>query len=346
MGKTTLQTTALGRATALQQQAERALPFLISYKDMVLLSEADIQTLSKTRTFSNTVINELAIIAGNEGKFGLINFMNFANFSGNVPEVLTLNDVCIDGRTVNGAPSNLQRAWVNLSPILGRKRSPSDPINVTDIPRMQQLVIRALLSMSYNDSDRWLEPRLLVFIIESYSMTIASQLQIAFNLNFDEVRLVQTVFALYMAQLVSGKDEDTVKSWPSIINRCNFLGSQADIMDKLSVIDEALDGDHTLSIDRCIEMLKKNGPPRMARFESRMLYQMFSRTNAEAQSMVFALDYPPYWVYLILKTLSNDKNPIIATIFRISDLKKKAMLFASDLKSSKFFIPMVNRDVN
>jgi hypothetical protein len=73
---------------------------------------------------------------------------------------------------------------------------------------------------------------------------------------------------------------------------------------------------------------------------------MFSRTNAEAQSMVFALDYPPYWVYLILKTLSNDKNPIIATIFRISDLKKKAMLFASDLKSSKFFIPMVNRDVN
>ena len=77
MGHTYLQSTALGKATALQQQAERTLPFLVGYKDMILLKEEDIQSLSKLRTFSNTVINELAILASNEGKLSSIAFLNF-----------------------------------------------------------------------------------------------------------------------------------------------------------------------------------------------------------------------------------------------------------------------------
>ena len=226
MGQINLQATTLGKATALQQQAERALPFLISYKDMVLVPEIDIQALAKMRTFSNTVLNELAVLAGNEGKYSSINFLNFNGFNASIPEILTVNDITLDGMTVQGAPAFLQRAWVNLTPILGKKKNMSDPIYVTDIPRLQQLVIRALLSMSYNDSDRWLDPRLSVFIVESYSMTIAGQLQIAFNLNFDEVRLVQSVFALFYAQRLAGKDEDLIKEWPILINRCSFLGSQ------------------------------------------------------------------------------------------------------------------------
>lgn len=346
MGQINLQTTTLGRATALQQQAERALPFLISYKDMVLTPEIDIQALAKMRTFSNTVLNELAVLAGNEGKYSSINFLNFNGFNGNIPEILTVNDVTLDGLTVQGAPAFLQRAWVNISPIVGKKKVVSDPIYITDIPRLQQLVVRALLSMSYNDSDRWLEPRLSVFIIESYSMTIAGQLQIAFNLNFDEVRLVQTIFALFYAQRLSGKDEDLIRDWPILINRCGFLGSQMELTDKLNMIADFCGDDKTLTLDRCIDILVKHGPSRMARFNSRGLYQMFSRSNAEAQSMIYALDYPPYWVYLVLKTLSNDKNPILANTFKVTDLKKKAMLFGSELKSTKTFIPMVNRNGN
>lgn len=346
MGQITLQTTTLGKATALQQQAERALPFLISYKDMVLVSELDIQALAKMRTFSNTVLNELAVLAGNEGKYSSINFLNFNGFTSSIPEILTVNDITIDGMTVQGAPAFLQRAWVNLTPILGKKKVMSDPIYVTDIPRLQQLVIRALLSMSYNDSDRWLDPGLSTFIIESYSMTIAGQLQIAFNLNFDEVKLVQTIFALFYAQRLSGKDEDLSRNWPILINRCSFLGSQTELVEKLNMISDFCGEDKLLSIDKCISILAHNGPSRMARFDSRGLYQMFSRSNAEAQSMVYALDYPPYWVYLVLKTLSNDKNPILANTFKVTDLKKKAMLFGSELKSSKTFIPMVMRNGN
>jgi hypothetical protein len=345
MGQITLQTTTLGKATVIQQQAERALPFLISYKDMVLVPEIDVQNLAKMRTFSNTVLNELAVLAGNEGKYSSINFLNFNGFNSSIPEILTVNDILIDGRTIQSAPAFLQKAWVNLTPILGKKRVESDPIYVTDIPRLQQLVVRALLSMSYNDSDKWLEPRLSVFIIESYSMTIAGQLQIAFNLNFDEVRLVQTIFALFYAQRLSGSDEDLTRNWPILINRCGFLGSQVELVEKLDMLSDFCGEDKLLSIDKCISILSKNGPSRMARFDSRGLYQMFSRSNAEAQSMLYALDYPPYWVYLVLKTLSNDKNPILATTFKVTDLKKKAMLFGSELKSSKFFIPMVDRNV-
>ena len=103
MGQITLQTTTLGRATALQQQAERALPFLISYKDMVLVPEVDVQTLAKMRTFSNTVLNELAVLAGNEGKYSSVNFLNFNGFTGNVPEILTVNDVIPNTATITNA---------------------------------------------------------------------------------------------------------------------------------------------------------------------------------------------------------------------------------------------------
>lgn len=345
MGKTTLQTTTLGRATTLQHQAENALAFMIRYKGMIALPESDIQALSKMRTFSTTVLNEISVIAGNDGKFSSINFFNFNGFQESVPEILTSNDITVDGKTIPAAPPEFQKAWVNISPIVGKRRNASDPVYVTDIPRLQQLVIRALLSMSYNDSDRWLEPKLSVFIIESYSMTIASQLQIAFNLNFDEVRVVQTVFALYYAQLLSGSSEDIVKGWPLLINRCAFLGSQSEIDEKLTAIDSYLGEDHTLDISRCIGFIRQNGPARMGNFDNKVFFQMFSRSSVESQAMLYALDYPPYWVYLILKTLSNDKNPILAVAFRVTNLKKKAMLFAADLKTSRTFIPEINRNV-
>ena len=344
MGHNNLQTTALGRATALQQQAERVLPFLISYKDMVTLNDLDVEAISKLRTFSNTVINELSMLAGNEGKFHSLLFLNFNNFNQTVPEVLTFNDVTIDGKTLDKAPEPLQKAWINLTPIIGKKRNPSDPINITDIPRMQQLVLRGLLVMSYNDAEKiWLEPRLCVFIVESYSMLIASKLQMAFNLNFDEMRFVQTIFALYCAQLLC-VGEDSTTSWPSLINRCSFLGSQSEINDKLNLMEDVLGNDRTLSIDKCISVIKGHGAPRMSNFEGRMLYQMFGSTNAEATILPYALDYPPYWIYLILKALSNDKNPFLNTLFRVTDLKKKAMLFASDLRLTKTFIQQVNRN--
>jgi len=344
MGKTTLQTTTLGRATTVQHQAESALSFLIRYKSMIALPESEVQNLSKMRTFSTTVLNEMSVIAGNDGKFSSINFFNFNGFQESVPEILTNNDITIDGKTIPAAPPEFQKAWVNISPIVGKRRNASDPIYVTDIPRLQQLVIRALLSMSYNDSDRWLDAKLSSFIIESYSMTIASQLQIAFNLNFDEMRVVQAIFALYYAQLLTGSSEDVSTNWPILINRCSFLGSQAEISDKLNMIDAYVGTDRKLDINRCIGFIRQNGPPRMANFDSKMFFQMFSRSSVESQAMLYALDYPPYWVYLILKTLSNDKNPILAVTFRVTDLKKKAMLFASDLKTSRTFIPEINRN--
>lgn len=339
-----LQQTTLGSATGIAVQAKNALPFLVSYKAKVVLSETDVQALSKMRTFSNNVINEIAVLAGNDEKYSSCLFMNFNGFPETIPEILTINDVTIDGKSIEGAPVELQKPWINLSPILGKRRSPSDPIHVNDIPRLQQLVVRALLSMSYNDSDRWLDPKLSSFIIESYSMTIASQLQLAFNLNFDEVRFIQTIFAIYYAQRLSSTEEDLIHDWPSILNRCAFLGSQSEITERLGMIEEDVGDDKTLSISKCCALLRKKGPPRMSTFEDRILYQMFSRGNVETSAMLYALDYPPYWVYLILKTMSNDKNPILATVFRITDLKKKAMLFCADLKISKNFIPKVKRN--
>lgn len=344
MGNVTIQSTTMGKGVDIEQLGIKAMEFLIANKDLILVPDNDVIALSKMKTFSPTVINEIASVASAEGAFNSIAFFDFSKFKESVPYLLAIADITMDGKTLNGAPPFLEKAWVNLTPIVLKKNLPSDPINISDIPRMQQLVVRSLLSMSYNDTSRWLEPRLISFIIESYSLVAAEQLKIAYNLNFDEMRFVQTLYAVFYAQRLSDAKEDLHKEWPIVINRCGFLGTQSEISEQLKIFEDIVGTDKFLTLERCAEILRKSGPARMSKFTEKIFFQLYSRSNTEPAAMLYALEYPPYWVYLILKALSKDKNPILKVMFDITDLKKKAIWFATELKISKFFIPMVKRN--
>lgn len=335
--------TKFGQASGLAEQAHHALTFLIKNGTLISVQDADLKALTAIRSYSQTTMTEIYNHIVEDNKLSSCYVMDLTKFNKDMPEILANEDICIDGKAIPEAPSNFSKAWINITSVLGKRSSTHNLPIITDTAKFNRLFVRGVLCMSYNDSDMWLDPKLAAFIIESYSMTAAMLLQRSYNLNPEEFKFVQTLFATYYAQLLGGSAVGL--KVPPLLNRCGFLGSMADIGSRLEMIESYRpdEGESMLSVPMICSLITKVGPPRMHEFQVNKFYQIFSASTTDSQAMLIALDYPPYWVYQMLKTLSGEKNPMLSTIFKMSGLTQRATQFAKDLNTSSLFIAKVNR---
>ena len=332
-----------GQATGLEEQAKHALTFLIKNNTLINVSDADLKALAAVRSYSQTIMTELYNHLVDDNKLGTCYVMDLSKFAKDIPEILANDDICIDGKALPDTPAPFCKAWINITSVMGKRSITHNQPVITDTAKFNRLFVRGVLCMSYNDSDMWLDPKLAAFIIESYSMTAAMLLQRSYNLNPEEFKFVQTLFATYYAQLCGGSAVSL--KVPPLLNRCGFLGSMADIGNRLEMIEpyRENEGESMLSIQKIISLLTKVGPPRMHEMRANMFFQLFAASTSDSQAMSIALDYPPYWVYQMLKTLSGEKNPMLSTIFKMSGITQRATQFAKDLNTSSLFINKVNR---
>lgn len=344
MKKPTIIDTAFARALSLDTQANDAIGFIIKHAKLVVLNEQDKKSLVDLRLYTKTPATDLYQRVVESNKLSSFVFLDFSRFNDSIPEILTLNELTIDGKYVSSqVPPELQKTWVNLTPFLGKRFSATSPIVINDIPSVCNLVMRGMLSMSYNDSDSWLTTKLASFIIESYSMTITILLKRFYELDIMEYKLVQTLFAAYYAQLLG--QHDSSLAVPPLLFRCPFLGSVPEITERMNMINplRANDGESLLTPSEICKILVKVGPPRMHTFNENRLYTMFSTGGSDQQSMMLAIDYPPYWVYQLIKNVSGGKNSILSNIFKIVGMREKVMQFCQELNLSNTFIDRVNR---
>nr|DAQ06693.1 MAG TPA: hypothetical protein [Caudoviricetes sp.] len=344
MTKPTIGTTKYGFAARLDQMARDAVVFLINNKSVVL-DDADVDAIRSIRIATRTPMTDLFMHIVQAGKLSLFTALDLSRLDKqSVPELFSLNDITIDGKYVPGSiPPAFQSAWLNLTPILGKRDAYNSGLHITDIPTCASLFTRGMLCMSYNDSDAWLTPQICTFIIETYSSLISGQLSRYFNLAYDESKLVSTLFSAYYAQLLGGKDDP--KDYPPLLYRCQFLGTPFDITERMKVLSDARNrlGADELSIDLCCKVLAEAGPARMKKMTADLVYVPLSRAAADSQAMLIALDYPPYWVYQLLTNIHGTKNPLLNNMLRNQELRKAALRLANELNLSKLFIEKVVR---
>lgn len=338
MKKPTLFDTSFGKASSLNNQAKQALRFLSENFKLVVLSDDDLKNLANLKSVISTPIDNLyhhILDAGKLDRYLILDLS--ATASEDTPEILTLHEMSIDGNQLgSNVPDNLKKLWVNVTPIASRRRTNTSPLIINDLSKLQGLVVRGSLTMSYDSSDTWLTPKLASFIIESYSITISALIKRTYNLDLADTTFVQTLFAIYYAQLLGPNNGDLKR--PPLLNRCGWLSSMGEldrILDSIAPYRDN-DSDDVLDPTKIANILSKVGPSRMKNFNINSLYRFVSMGPMDSQSMMIAVDYPPYWVYQVLKTLSGAKNPILNTIIRANKLNKKAMEFASDLNYSRY----------
>lgn len=292
MRKLTLFDTPFSKARSLSNMVPPALTFLIKNKD-VFVSDKGMQTLSDLKLYSSTSMSKLyqALVEADKLKHFVV--LDFTSHKEDVPEILTMDKVVIDGKYIPNipVPTPIQKCWVNLTPILGKKDAYNGALLITDTTTLCAMFVKAFLVSTYNDMDLWLNPKLSVFVIETYSMTIAEVLTQAYNLDYDEKRYVQTLFATYYAQLLGGEEGDLDR--PPLLMRCSFLGSTRDITARLERIEKFRNKDEILTPSKICEILTKEGPARMKKFSNVQLYRYMSSSALDSTEMMIAVDYPP-----------------------------------------------------
>ena len=342
----TLFDTSFAKARSIGNMAQTAVPFLIKNGPLVVLQESQIRDLESIRIYSSTPISKMFQDITNAGKMNNFVFTNLARFAKDIPEVLALDDITVDGKTIPNTPvpAQFQKCWINITPITSVKDSYNGTLNITDASTLASMVVRSALVSTYTDSDIWMNPRLAAIVIESYSMTISHVLRQAFNLAYEEEKFVQTLFAAYFAQMLG--DSSCSLKVPPMLLRCSFLGSAQDIMTRLEMINPYREnnGEDILHPIKICAILQKCGPVRMQKFQPTMLYRFMSSSSIDSQVMMIAMDYPPYWVYQMLRIASGYKNPVMSNVIKLNgQLKTKVNQFAMELQSSNQITSKLNR---
>ena len=342
----TLFDTSFAKARSISSMAQNAVPFLIKNGPLVVLQDNQIRELESTRIYSSTPISKMFQDITNAGKLNNFVFTNLARFAKDIPEILALDDITVDGKAIPNTPvpAQFQKCWINITPITAVKDSYNGTLNITDAPTLASFVVRSALVSTYLDNDIWLNPRLAAIVIESYSMTVTHVLRQAFNLSYEEEKFVQTLFAAYYAQMLG--DASCSLKIPPMLLRCSFLGSIQDITERLESINQYRDnnGDDILTPIKICNILKKCGPVRMQKFEPTMLYRFLSSSSIDSQLMMVAIDYPPYWVYQMLRIASGYKNPVMSNVIKLNgQLKTKVNQFATELQASNQITAKLNR---
>ena len=344
MNKFTLFDTSFAKARSLTTMAQNAVPFLVKNGPLVILE--DIRDLDSVRVFSSTPLSKLFQDITAAGKLSNFTFLNLARYNKDIPEILALDDIVIDAKTIPSTPvpAQIQKCWINITPITSIKDSYNGSLNVSDTAAFASMVVRAAIVQSYNDSEVWLNPRLATIVIESYAMTISHVLRQAFTLGFEEEKFVQTLFAAYFAQLLG--DKNAPLKIPPMLMRCTFLGSAQDIIGRMNTIEQYRqdNGEDILHPIKICSILAACGPERMKKFVPTMLYRFMSSSSLDSQTMMIAVDYPAYWVYQMIRVASGYKNPVMTNVIKLNtQLKTKITGFASEIQSSNQILSKLNR---
>jgi hypothetical protein len=264
----------------------------------------------------------------------------------NLPELLTIDDIVIDGKYVEGTtPDQFRKAWVNLTSVLTVNRNDrAGLLQVNDVPKAVSTVVRAFLCMSYNDSKEWLSPKVASFVVEFYTYAMEMVLDRLYNLNYEEAVIPKLLLAWHYAELMVSPDEKT--DVPSLLTKAAavFKGNltAARLEEILKDIVEYKAG-RPMNMDTVVDCIKKFGPARMSNINKANLYRFFAVSSTDNTSMLIAMDYPPYLLHQILKIAAGGKHAILSSVYKTRFSKPQVEKVLNQLVVDKALIEGVKR---
>ncbi len=315
--------TSYGRGTGLYKTTVASLPQIIASYPNIVLNSNDIAMLTKLPSIVRTPMYDLYTRTCRDEAIKHYTFFNTASLS-NVPIVLAVDELSIYGKAVADAPDHLKTMWVNVAHFVGKRRTSVDALVVQDIPRIVALIVRGLLCMSYAERDVWMSPANAPFLVEMYSMAATMRLRRAFSLDMTEEPLIKTAFAFHYAKMLD--KEMSTDAFPSTLLRCSHLGAKPDIDSQLSMLTDATpNGDlYENGLATVCEALSKVGPAKMRnKFSAGVFYRLFPIGSMENMAGAVAIDYPPYWAYLLLSAASGSKIILLAELLKSQTYKRK-----------------------
>lgn len=304
--------TGYAKFAGLSSHGPRVLKYIIENRNCILPISELVQLAQNVRMILKTPMAEFfdRIISSQ----GLDNFMAYylQNSNNSIPELLTINSISLDLKQLDttgilrSVPEARDKIAINLSSIIKCDKS-TGRYTVSAVDVFQNMFDRGYLVASYEDSDGWLSPYLGEFVTKTYSMIISSLISRYYDLTINETMTVMGILALYITQKLDTESGDP--TMPALFNRCTFIGNRSELANLSEACAETSVKGLTLE-DMC-NLIAQNGPEKLHSFNLGALYTLASNLGPDVITTQIALEYPPYWVYMLMLALSGNKIPIV-----------------------------------
>lgn len=301
------------KSTGLVGQTPRALKYLVENRDSVLPNGVVAEMAQNIRVILKTPMAEFFDHILNVR--GLNNFASLylLESDSSIPELLAQTLVTLDLKQID--TTNVTRSYTELSnriltSISGfvKRDKGTGRLAVTSIDNFINQYDRGLLVASYEDSTSgWLNPYLGEFSVRTYSMILSSVVSRYYNLSIPETMQVMGILALFMAQLLDSDDGDP--TFPALFGRCTFVGSRVELIELAKSCEH--ESKKGLTLESTCGLISELGPERLRSFNLRSFYTLACNLGPDTITTSLALEYPPYWVYILMLSLSGNKIPIV-----------------------------------
>jgi hypothetical protein len=225
-------------------------------------------------------------------------------------------------------------------------------INVTDITRasgelsdvtqFQYRIVRDFLSRSFylSDGNVWMSPTLVRYVAKVYSMTMGGQLARQFSLAPAVQTFVQTVFcAFFVAKMTT---PEVGPDFMRVHARHLGLHNLPEINQIIAFMHDTLGHPMPLSIEEVCQVIDAYDHTQLktgttSRINRPVLNMRFSSLFPENHVSVIALEYPPYFLFMILLVLSNVRIGLSFSMKNMNHVKEGHDVMDTLLKSPMFF---------
>jgi len=333
--------TQFAHTADMKHQMQQVVKYLVTNRGVVI-PEAQLQSVFGMRPILSNIINKLFEQCINTGYIrefaSILPLVTRGEPKSNLPDLLTMRNITIDLKD-NAEAKPLESYYelkdkivVNLSELV-KIDTANRGTQVSDLNEMHSMYVRGMFVRSYAHSDGWLNPILCTYIIQTYCMTISSIIARNENLAITDQLTVASIFALYMAQMLSSSHENM--SRPSLYYRCTFLGNMRELDEIANKVGHV--SANGLNIQSVCELIAELGPARLQKFNAGMFYRMCSSLGPSTDiiSTRIAFEYPPYWLLMILRALDGVKMGSMFMQLKQNNLVNEGKKFAHNLISAR-----------
>ena len=213
----------------------------------------------------------------------------------------------------------------------------------SDITQFHYRVIRDFLSRSFyaSSGNIWISPTLIRYVAKVYSMTLGGRIARLCGLSPLVQSFIQTLFcAFFVGQMTS---EDVAQTFLLTHNKYMGLPEVADLKQVLSFIEDVLHKPVPTSLEEVCTLIAAYDHDQLktAQKENRITRPVLNMSVAslfpDNHVSIIALEYPPYFVFLILLVLSNIRIGLSFPMKNMNLMREGQDVFEQTLKSSTLF---------
>jgi hypothetical protein len=267
-----------------------------------------------SRTAHSQIVNA-AVAAGVDRKIVLLNLGKAEQ----LPEVLSYQHTTLDALQFDRVSPVAARA-IGHTDFAGKLIINATPYfdstgKLSDLPGLQANITRDLLVRShYTTMLTWVTPDIALQTAKIYTMSLGSSLERLYDLDISTAAVIKLIFLYYYISLVSkvGDQDNVFRNAAQTLFK-QHTGTITPIIEEFKKTGAA--GPDKITIDTVCEVARELGPRKMSNLSPKIIYTIGARmVSGEGLTGGLAVEYPPYWVYLLTRAASGKKMGLTFTL--------------------------------